>query len=201
VSKRISLIVADAGPLITLAVADSLNVLLRQNQRVIIPDMVKFEVTRDISKPGSLKIHEWIRAHEPEDVFVATTEIFESFSTLLKLRPGTVRLKGLTGENAASEVLAREISKNMDAGILLFEDGDVRVDNFLFRMPDNVLIMSTSEYLYGMEKAHLIESAIDIIARAIPIRGHEIQNRFLIASKGAEEFVENYSDQFKPRLP
>jgi hypothetical protein len=112
-----------------------------------------------------------------------------------------VRLKGLTGENAASEVLAREISKNMDAGILLFEDGDVRVDNFLFRMPDNVLIMPTSEYLYGMVKAHLIESAIDIIARAIPIREHEIQNRFLKASKDAEKFIENYSDQFKPRLP
>ena len=199
-SKRISLIVADSGPLITLAMADSLDVLLRQNQRVIIPDMVKFEVTRDISKPGALRIHEWIRDHEPEEVFVATTEIFENFLIVLKAKPNSVRVKGLAGENAASEVLKREINKNMDVGILLFEDGDVKTDDFLFRMPDNVLIMSTSEYLYGMEKAHLIDSAIDIIARAIPTRGYEIQNRFLKASKGAEEFVGKYSDPFKPKF-
>lgn len=198
-SKRISLIVADSGPLITLSMAGSLDVLLRQNQRVIIPDMVKYEVTRDISKPGALHIHEWIRNNEPENVFVASTEIFENFLIVLKAKPNSVRVKGLTGEEAASEVLKREIDKRIDVGILLFEDSDVRTDNFVFRVPANVLIMSTSEYLHGMEKARLINSAIDIIARAIPTRGHEIQNRFLKASPGAEEFVADYSGQFRPR--
>jgi hypothetical protein len=200
-SKRISLIVADSGPLITLALADSLDVLLRQNQRVIIPDLVKYEVTRDSSKPGALQIHEWIRNHEPEDVFVASTEIFENFLIVLKAKPNTVRVKGLTGEEAASEVLKREIGKHNDVAILLFEDGDVKADNFVFRAPDNVLVMSTSEYLYGMEKAHLIDSAMDIIARAVPIRGQKIKNRFLKATPGAEEFVENYPAQLKPGKP
>lgn len=196
--KRISLIVTDSGPLITLAIAGELDVLLRPNQRVIIPDMVKFEVTRDTNKSGASQIGEWIRSNEPERVFVATTEIFENFSIILKAKPSTVRLKGLTGENAAAEVLKREIDKNMDVGILLFEDSDVREDNLFFRLPNNVLIMSTSEYLYGLEKAHLIHSAMDIIQRAIPVCGLEIQNRILKASKGAEEFMGNYPNHFKP---
>jgi hypothetical protein len=37
--------------------------------------------------------------------------------------------------------------------MLLFEDSDVRKDNFLVRVPDNVLILSTSEFLFGLEAA------------------------------------------------
>jgi hypothetical protein len=39
----ITLIVTDAGPLITLAVADALDTLKLLGARIIIPDMVHFE--------------------------------------------------------------------------------------------------------------------------------------------------------------
>jgi predicted nucleic acid-binding protein len=49
---KISLIVTDASPLITLAVADALDILLMPEVKVIIPDRVNFEVIRHINKPG-----------------------------------------------------------------------------------------------------------------------------------------------------
>ena len=59
---KISLIVTDASPLITLAIADALDTLLMLDVRVIIPDMVNFEVTRHIDKPGSKELLDWIKS-------------------------------------------------------------------------------------------------------------------------------------------
>ena len=53
---HLSLIVTDSGPLITLAVAQSLDSLLLPKLPIIVPDMVRFEVIRDISKPGAQEV-------------------------------------------------------------------------------------------------------------------------------------------------
>jgi hypothetical protein len=79
---RISLIVTDASPLITLAVAGALDILLMPEVRVIIPDMVSFEVTRHINKPGSRELLDWISAHQFSEVFVGSTEVFYEFLIL-----------------------------------------------------------------------------------------------------------------------
>lgn len=52
---NIALIVTDAGPLITLAVAGALDTLKLLAARVVIPDMVHFEVVRHAGKPGALR--------------------------------------------------------------------------------------------------------------------------------------------------
>ena len=57
---KITVIVADASPLITLAVADALDILLLPEVKVIIPDRVNFEVTRHINKQGARELQEWI---------------------------------------------------------------------------------------------------------------------------------------------
>ena len=41
---KISLVVTEASPLITLAMADALDTLLLQKVPVIVPDMVEYEV-------------------------------------------------------------------------------------------------------------------------------------------------------------
>ncbi len=51
--RRFALIVTDSGPLITLAVAQSLDALLLPGLPVMVPDMVRFEVIRDMSTPGA----------------------------------------------------------------------------------------------------------------------------------------------------
>lgn len=194
--KHISLIVTDSGPLITLAVADALDTLLRPNQRVLIPDMVRYEVTRHMDKPGAQAITQWIRDNEPDRVYCPTTEEFDEFLIILAAKPNA-KTKG-RGEKAAAEILERELAHGLEVGILLFEDSDVRKDNFLTRVPDNVLIVSTSEYLFGLEQAHLIDSAMDIISKAIPVRGDEVQTRQLRATSGAEATAMDWPNNFKP---
>ena len=71
--KHFSLIVTDSGPLITLGVASALDALLAPRLPVIVPDMVRFEVIRDMSKPGAQEVADWIRAHEGASLRVAST--------------------------------------------------------------------------------------------------------------------------------
>lgn len=175
--KHFSLIVTDSGPLITLGVAAALDTLLAPKLPVIVPDMVRFEVIRDMSKPGAQEVADWIRSNEGADLRVVSTEIFEEFQVLLAAKPNT-RTAG-RGEQAAAEVLGKELANKDHGAILLFEDSDVRKQNFLVRLPDEVLVISTSEFLFGLERLQLLSSADEILQRATSIRGNEILRRAL----------------------
>ncbi len=59
----VTLIVTDAPPLITLAVARSLDYLLYPALPVPIPDAVFHEATAAAGKLGAEKILDWYRAH------------------------------------------------------------------------------------------------------------------------------------------
>ncbi|MTV37941.1 hypothetical protein [Duganella radicis] len=78
----ITLIVTDAGPLITLAVADALDTLTLLGARVVIPDMVHFEVTRHADKPGAQALVTWLAANRGR-VEIGATEEFAEFSQKL----------------------------------------------------------------------------------------------------------------------
>lgn len=173
--KHFSLIVTDSGPLITLGVANALDALLAPRLPVIVPDMVRFEVIRDLSKPGAQEVADWIRAHEGGSLRVASTEVFEEFQVLLAAKPST-RAAG-RGEQAAAEVLVKELADQDHGAILLFEDSDVRKQNFLVRLPDEVLVTSTSEFLFGLERLQLLTSAEEILQKATAIRGNDILKR------------------------
>jgi hypothetical protein len=173
--NHFALIVTDSGPLITLGVANALDALLAARLPVVVPDMVRFEVIRDMSKPGAQEVADWIRTHEGENLRVASTEVFEEFQMLSAARPGT-RTAG-RGEQAAAEVLGKELANKDHGAILLFEDSDVRKQNFLVRLPDDVLVTSTSEFLFALESLHLLSNAAEILQRATAIRGNDILRR------------------------
>jgi len=116
--------------------------------------------------------------------------VFDEFQIVLNSKPDA--RSNNRGELAASEVLAKELRGGTDVGILLFEDSDVRKDNFLVRIPDNVLILSTSEFLYGLESHRLIASAAEVLARATPTRGAQIGERRLKATAGAEDLAQDF---------
>lgn len=174
---RFALIVTDAGPLITLAVAQALDALLLAKLPVIVPDMVRFEVVRDTSKPGAQEVADWIRRHEGQGLRVASTEVFEEYQVLLATNPAT-RTKD-RGEQAAAEVLGKELTDPQRGAILLFEDSGVRKQNFLIRLPDEVVVVSTSEFLFGLESAKLLSNAAAVLARATTVRGNEVLERYL----------------------
>jgi hypothetical protein len=67
-----------------------------------------------------------------------------------------------------------------------FEDSEVRKQNFLVRLPDDVLVVSTSEFLYGLESLRLLPDASELLRRATAIRGNEILNRSLGGTSATE---------------
>jgi len=194
---KISLIVTDASPLITLAVADALDTLLMPEVKVIIPDMVNFEVTRHINKPGSRELLDWISAHQFSEVFVGSTESFYEFTILHELNP-SIKTQN-RGEQAAAEILEREFKNGVDAAILLFEDSDIKKANFLIRLPDNALIMSTSTFLDGLQLRNLITSADEILQKAVNTRGEAILKRAIIPMSGVKDITESWTSTFKPK--
>ncbi len=78
------LIVMDTAPLITLAVAESLDFLLYPGIPVAIPDAVLYEATRDASKLGATDILGWAKAHY-DLVGIAPTNVYVVF-TAARLR-------------------------------------------------------------------------------------------------------------------
>jgi hypothetical protein len=62
--KTYSLIVCDASPLITLAKAQALDVLLRQPWPIRIPDAVYREAANEAHEDG-VGIAKWVAAHQP----------------------------------------------------------------------------------------------------------------------------------------
>ncbi len=93
---RPDIIVPDAGPLIHLAQADALHLLHAIGGRVVVADMVEWQATQDVTKPGASEIASWIEAgRQPGSdapVLIAKTEIGELFRQARNsnpaLRPG-----------------------------------------------------------------------------------------------------------------
>ena len=91
--------------------------------------------------------------------------------------------------------------KIIDAAILLFEDSDIRKPNFLIRLPDNVLVMSTFEFLSGLEKARLIKNAQAILAKAVSLRGNEELSRYIDATSGAQAMRDAWPGRLRKTKP
>lgn len=180
----ISLIVTDSGPLITLAAAEALDTLFLPGLPVIIPDMVRYEVIQDLSKPGAEQVADWIRLNDPHRLTIGSTEVFEEFMLLKSLNPAT-KTKD-RGEQAASEVLGRELDDEDSGAVLIFEDSAIRKTNFLTRLPDHVVVTSTSEFLFGLESRGLVDDAQSVLDRAVNIRGTGILARYLEGTEGSE---------------
>ena len=190
-----SLIVTDSGPLITLAIAGSLDVLFLPNLPVIVPDMVRHEVIQDLSKPGAALVAEWIRLNDPLRLTVGPTEVFEEFMLLKSMNPAT-KTKN-RGEQAAAEVLGRQLESQDFGAVLLFEDSAVRKTNFLTRLPDCVVVTSTSEFLFGLESRGLLQDAQSILDQAVNVRGNEILVRYLEGTDDGEP-VEAWAVRMRP---
>ena len=181
---KLSLIVTDSGPLITLAIAGALDVLFLPGLPVIVPDMVRHEVIADLSKPGAMLVADWIRANHSQRLSVAPTEVFEEFMLLKSINPAT-KTKN-RGEQAAAEVLAKVLEGQDFGAVLVFEDSAVRKTNFLLRLPDAVVVASTSEFLFGLESRGVIASAQAILDRAVDVRGNELLVRYVAGSDDSE---------------
>jgi len=158
-AKDIALL-PDAGPLISLAYADALDVLFKPGWRVMLVDMVLHEVTRN-QTPTSNKLAAWVASTQ---IPVLPTKTFDHFRKLMT-ESQSPRSRNL-GELAIQETM-NEFALKMPpkTGIFLFEDHKIARASFM--VPNNCRKISTRAFLIFLEQKGLIDSAADIERRII----------------------------------
>ena len=159
-AKDIALL-PDAGPLITLAYADALDVLFKPGWTVMLVDMVLHEVTRN-QTPTSEKLAQWAASGH---VSVRGTRTFQQHQQTLAANPAAARTANL-GELAIQETMNDfALDQPSQTGVFLFEDHKIARVSFL--LPGNCRKISTRAYLLFLEQQGWLESAADIERRAI----------------------------------
>ncbi len=151
----------DAGPLITLAYADALDLLFKPGWPIVLVDMVLHEVTRN-QTPTSKKLAQWAASGQ---VSVRATRTFRHHQQRLAADPAAARAANL-GELAIQETMNDfALDQPRQTGVFLFEDHKIARASFL--LPDNCRKISTRAYLLFLEQQSWLESAADIERRAI----------------------------------
>lgn len=154
------ILLADAGPLITLAYANALDVLFTPGWHVQLVDMVQYEVTRN-QTPTSQKIADWIQQHNIE---IVESTIFQRYQQALAAEQQP-RKKNL-GELATQEVIQSFVLQEPPStGVFLFEDHKIARTSFV--MPENCRKISTRAFLSFLEQNDWISSAYDIEQKAV----------------------------------
>jgi hypothetical protein len=136
-----TVVVPDAGPLIALAYADALDLLLKPGWPVLLVDMVLHEVTRNAT-PTSAGIAAWVADHSIETEATRTFAYYQA----AQADAGTqVRMSNL-GEIAVQEAMtALALAAPGTTGVFLFADHKIARASFL--LPDNCRKVSTRAWL------------------------------------------------------
>ncbi len=155
------LLLSDAGPLITLAYADALDVLFKPGWSVQIVDMVLHEVTRN-QTPTSRAIATWVAMNKLHVVLTKTLKYFQHMQTA-----GTaVPRKSNLGELAIQEAMNNfALIDPPPTGVFLFEDHKIARTSFL--LPDHCRKVSTRAFLIFLEQKGWLESAAAVERKAI----------------------------------
>ena len=145
----------DAGPLITLAYADALDVLFKPGWSVMLVDMVLHEVTRN-QTPTSEKLAQWAKS---KALPVVPTKTFQHYQR-------TAARKSNLGELAIQEAMNDfALEQPPKTGVFLFEDHKIARVSFL--VPDNCRKISTRAFLIFLEQKAWLESAAEVEGRAL----------------------------------
>jgi len=149
----------DAGPLITLAYADSLDLLFKPGWPVQLVDMVLHELTRNAT-PTSELIARWA-----EKLPVLTTRTYQRYREAVDRGDATARKTNL-GELAIQEAMNDIAQSNPPrTGVFLFEDHKIARASFL--LPDNCRKISTRAWLLFLEQNGWLNSAAQIERTAL----------------------------------
>jgi hypothetical protein len=155
------LLLPDAGPLITLAYADALDLLLKPGWQVKMVDMVLHEVTRNTT-PTSENIAHWVANRS---IPVLNTRIYQRHLTAGSSGEEPLRKANL-GEIAIQETMTDlALATPATTGVFLFEDH--KIARASFQLPTNCRKISMRAWLLYLESKGWIHSASDIERTAI----------------------------------
>ncbi len=162
-SRDLKLFVVDTGPLITLAVAQSLDYLLYAEADLVIPDAVLYEATHDAARLGAQDIIDWVKTHRGR-VEVAATKTYEIFDAARMTMPN-LREPDL-GERAAVEVIEEpDRLRGLERGLLLCEETAV-LRRVVVRDRTRIVELSTLDFLRLLEAEQRIQSAEQVFQLA-----------------------------------
>lgn len=154
------ILIPDAGPLITLAYAEALAILLTPGWKLEVVDMVKHEVTRN-QTPTSKKIAAFLKKGKVPTI---KTDVFAHYQK--QLHSGYQIRKSRLGELAIQEYMNKlALTIPIKTAVLLFEDHKIAKTSFY--VPNNVKRISTRAFLFFLENEGLITSATEIEHKAI----------------------------------
>jgi hypothetical protein len=168
--RRVTLLIPDSSPLISLAIGNSLDLLLKLDIPIRLVDVVYWETVLDHEKPGAAEIEKFVGAN-PKAIEVVETTV----GNLLKdrrMREPDFRWKNL-GEAAISEFLADLDDHLPDNNPVLVLFDDLKAQKKQIYLHGRAHLLTTMSLLDGMEKMGLIPSAQEIVDR-IRDAGREI---------------------------
>jgi hypothetical protein len=161
--RDLKIFVVDTGPLITLAVAQSLDYLLYVDADVIVPDAVLHEATFDAARLGAQDIIAWVKAHRNR-VEIAATKAYQVFDAARANIPN-LREPDL-GERSAVEVIEEpDRLLGDERGVLLCEETAI-LRRVVVRDRDRIVELSTLDFLRILEAEQRIQSAEQVFELA-----------------------------------
>ena len=163
----------DAGPLIKLALADRLDLLLRFRRHVFIPDEVEFEAVEKFSwenrtalSPDKLRLKSWIEKRSEEGLVTRSEtlvgETVKSKRDSGEYAPEKKNHRRNTGELAAHDFFSnRDLWGHKGEPALLLMDDRPALDSVKLHNLD-VHVLSTYAMLVALEQEHLVDSAVEV---------------------------------------
>lgn len=171
--RAIDLVLLDAGPLITFAAADRLDLFDVFGKPIIVPDVVKAECLFDNTKLGFGRLDDWFNITGHDKQRVVATSLHDDYSRLLQRPDETRDERKDLGEKALQEVVkGLDSTYRYDLRLVLTEDSGAEER---LRSVDGVSshILSTRSFLLILELRGHIPSA-DAFAKQVLQSGRNI---------------------------
>ena len=169
-----TLLLPDAGPLITLAYAQSLDLLFKPGWPVCIVDMVMEEVTRN-QTPTSLAIADWAKVNTLKVLPTRTLAHLRHRQGSGDAPPRKSNLRELAIQEAMNDFA---LINPPPTGVFPFEDHKIARTSFL--LPDQCRKVSTRAFLIFLEQKGWLRSAAEVERKAIVNGRNFSQLRFPI---------------------
>ncbi len=174
--NTIRVVLPDSGPLISLACADALHLLLsfHEGVRIVLTDVVEFEAThRRDDLPDAQAIRQFIERHRDRIEVMPTTVGSLVLADLRRqqLEGRSASLPKDMGElSITSFIISMRTANPGEPTLVILEDD--WFESTAYAMPGNVHLLSTSAWLDGLEVMKVIASAAQVRASIQAARPH-----------------------------
>ena len=167
--ERPDIVIPDTGPLIHLSQANALHLLHEIGGVIVLVDMVRHELTNDLSKPEGRRLQDWIEqglapgSNQP--VRLEVTETGEAFRLARLVKPDFRMRDG--GETAMVQWLGEKVARSQLQTLVLYENGKVPKVIRREGIEADIDVMTTRAFLALAERRGIIASAQEVWQRIL----------------------------------